>query len=297
MKKILFITLLIQLLIQTYQYQPIIGILTQPSNDLNSTQYPPSKYQYISSSYVKWIEASGGRPIAIPYDISDQEIDFYLSKINGIVFPGGNASLWEYEPSATGFANMTITGTKILKKVIQMNQNGTFFPLLGTCLGYELIVLGLTGNEKVLDHLNSTNHVLNTHVFLNISSVYSQFQPSSIDYIQKGKALFYNHRYGLSLKTFFGNKILSEFFNLSAFSTDSNGVKFVSSLEGKDFPVFVNQFHPEKNSYEWLESVHANHSKEAVLVGQEFGNWFVGLARQNGNVFGEKEVVQNEVAY
>lgn len=60
---------------------------------------------------------------------------------------------------------------------------------------------------------------------------------------------------------------MNSFFDVTAMSYDNNGTPFVSTLEGKQFPVYVNQFHPEKNAYEWLNEVHANHSPNAVQAG------------------------------
>lgn len=52
-----------------------------------------------------------------------------------------------------------------MNKVIEFNRNGKYFPLLGTCLGYELIAIAMTNNDKVLDQFSSKNHVLNTQIY------------------------------------------------------------------------------------------------------------------------------------
>ena len=158
------------------QYQPVIGILTQPSNDLNQTIYPPDQYQYIATSYYKWLESAGAKVIPIPYDLPEDQLYYLFSRVNGLLFPGGDASLWVNEDTWEGFSNMTITGQKLLKKIIQTNRNGNYFPLWGTCMGYELIILALTNSTDPLSRLNSTNHVLDTQlVNRNISRVYKSF--------------------------------------------------------------------------------------------------------------------------
>lgn len=48
--------------------------------------------------------------IPIPFDLPETQIDYLFSKLNGLLFPGGNASLWEIESTFEGFANMTQTG-------------------------------------------------------------------------------------------------------------------------------------------------------------------------------------------
>ncbi|EAR83021.1 class I glutamine amidotransferase (macronuclear) [Tetrahymena thermophila SB210] len=299
MKRLLLISLIaLTVLAGQYenQYQPVIGVLTQPSNDLNQTLYPADKYSYISSSYVKWLMASGARVVPIPYDSTEEEQDYYLAKVNGLLFPGGDASLWVDEETHTGLSQMTLTGQRLMNKVIELNRNGTYFPLLGTCLGYELISIALTNDDKVLDLLNSTNHVLNTQTYHKQQSLmYSSLNSKQLEAISNQKALYYNHRYGITLDHFRNQTVLNSFFRLTAFAFDNNDTAFVSSLEGKDIPIFGNQFHPEKNSYEWLSSVHANHSPEAINVAQAMGNFIVNQARKNQNYFSQDELEQYNI--
>jgi len=38
-----------------------------------------------------------------------------------------------------------------------MNDNGDVFPIWGTCLGYELLALTFTNDEKILDDFEDHN--------------------------------------------------------------------------------------------------------------------------------------------
>lgn len=73
---------------------------------------------------MKWIESAGGRVVPIPYDTEPQKLEVLLNSINGIIFPGGDASLWEFEKDNTGFSEMTRVGQKIIKTAIEMNIKG-----------------------------------------------------------------------------------------------------------------------------------------------------------------------------
>ena len=67
-------------------------MFAQPSEDLAKYHDPNSGYSYIAASYVKWIESAGGRVVPIPYNIPTvEELDTLLSKINGVLMPGGDA--------------------------------------------------------------------------------------------------------------------------------------------------------------------------------------------------------------
>ena len=73
--------------------------------------------------YVDFAKAAGAQ--IIPLDVNEpQEVtDEKLSKINGVIFPGGNGDYIEY-------------GRHIYNKAIEFNDEGKFFPLFGICLGF-----------------------------------------------------------------------------------------------------------------------------------------------------------------
>ena len=66
----------------------------------------------------------------IPPLIPSQGIDHILTlipKLNGVLFPGGNAGYVEIaEP--------------VFREIIKLNDQGKFYPIWGTCLGYEYFV-------------------------------------------------------------------------------------------------------------------------------------------------------------
>ena len=76
--------------------QPVIGILTQTLETEMQADERFSDYKYyIMSSYVKYIEASGARIVPIIYDETKESIDDKLSKLDGILFPGGDGDNYD----------------------------------------------------------------------------------------------------------------------------------------------------------------------------------------------------------
>jgi gamma-glutamyl-gamma-aminobutyrate hydrolase PuuD len=72
-------------------YQPIIGILTQPVVDFKKDQFNYRDYILeINDNFIKW---AGSRTVAIPYDISEENLLRLLPQINGILFTGGALEL------------------------------------------------------------------------------------------------------------------------------------------------------------------------------------------------------------
>lgn len=47
---------------------------------------------------------------------------------------------------------------KIWRHVQKLWAKGVYYPIWGTCLGLEIILLAISGDVKVLSHLNSRGH-------------------------------------------------------------------------------------------------------------------------------------------
>lgn len=104
--------------------QPVIGIVTQTFDESFSDDPRFAGYDsYIMSAYVKFLESAGARIIPMIRSESREVTLDKLSKVNGILFPGGTGDYIEY-------------GQFIFDTVKQINDNGTYFPLWGTCLGF-----------------------------------------------------------------------------------------------------------------------------------------------------------------
>ena len=49
--------------------------------------------------------------VPIPYNLKNlTDLDFLLDRVNGILMPGGDASLWYNETTKDEFSNMTLVG-------------------------------------------------------------------------------------------------------------------------------------------------------------------------------------------
>ena len=116
--------------------QPVIGILTYPSN-------APSPFSsYFDASYVKWIEQSGARVAPIRFDMQDMqpnELELLFSKINGVLFTGGPG---QPEDNNSYFS----TAKQLYKMVIESSD---YVPLWGTCLGFETIASLVGGGRRL----------------------------------------------------------------------------------------------------------------------------------------------------
>lgn len=266
---------------------PVIGIVTMPSDF--PEQYPPSQFSYFGAAYVKYLESAGGKIIPILYDYDDLTLFSLLSKINGILIPGGDASLWENEEKMEGFSQFTKTIMKIVNWAIDQNEKGKFFPIWGTCLGYEVMIMSISKNDKVLGYFNSSNHHGNLSFLEGDSRMYKNLDEEIKDYAGRKAPAYLWHRYGKSFDSFKADEILNENFNILTTTKDFNGALFISSIEHKRYPFYATQYHPEVAIFMHGANVNANHEKEAILLSQHLANFFLDECRKNSNRFNNEE--------
>mgnify|MGYP002631581910 CR=1 FL=1 len=79
-------------------------------------------------TYVRYIQQQGARVVPILYSESDEITLEKLKGLNGVLFPGGAGDYLH-------------KGKFVLDQVKKFNDDGQLYPLWGTCLGYENLVV------------------------------------------------------------------------------------------------------------------------------------------------------------
>ena len=217
--------------------RPLIGILTHPSHHQEESLKKNSSY--IAASYVKYVENSGADVIPIFYDYPEKKLQQIFAKINGLVLPGGSEDLF-LKNTIIKKTKLTKTSEYLTKMALEANFKGDFFPVWGTCLGFESLVYALSKNPDILIHFNSVNHserLYPTGSFRN-SKAFELIVNNNLlrQQILERKAFFFNHNWGLRKDDFRSTQYLSTFFEVTSYSVDRNNDPFVASIEGKKFP-------------------------------------------------------------
>lgn len=119
----LFLLLLFACSSLGYTNQPIVGILGKPNGKGQS---------FFEGFYVQWLEQAGARIVPIPYNISDEQLSFFASRLNGFLFTGGGLDL-----------ELTSPYVKTAMKIFKLAQTEDPIPLWGTCMGFQVEVFFL----------------------------------------------------------------------------------------------------------------------------------------------------------
>lgn len=261
----------------------MIGIVSQ---SIDWKPYPDDKRfenysSYIMAAYVRYLQGFGARIVPFVYDEPESETLDKLSKVNGVLFPGGDGDYLKI-------------GQFIVDHAKKMNDDGQFFPIWGTCLGFENLAIFTAKNGDPLEKYGQS-HVSLPLQFTRDPRHTKMFCPMSIEAFkfQTGNYTLNSHSFSLSPKTVESDEGLREMWDVTSITLDENKRPFVASMEGKKYPFMGTQFHPEKVTQAWNDNYGINHSWESIKLNKIFGEQFVAMTRVNNNTFGNYSETQH----
>ncbi|XP_030057823.1 gamma-glutamyl hydrolase [Microcaecilia unicolor] len=267
--------------------RPIIGILTQETTD--ETLKPFGK-AYIPASYVKYLESAGCRVAPIRLTLQESEYEKLFYSINGILFPGGAVDLQKSD-----FAR---TAKIFYRLALQAFRSGDYFPVWGTCLGLQLLTILTAGKNLLSDTLaENVSLPLNLTEDAVSSRMFSDFPPDLLKAMSQEKLTANFHHYGIGTQVFKANDKLRKFYSVLSTNTDSLGKEFVSTIEGKVYPMYAVQWHPEMNRFEWKKDLAYPHSRNAVRLSSFMADFFVNEARKSAHSFTSPEEEEAALIY
>ncbi|KAM9744566.1 gamma-glutamyl hydrolase isoform 2-T3 [Menidia menidia] len=267
--------------------RPVIGILTQIVTD---DIMKPFGKTYIPDSYVKYIESGGSRVMPIRLTLTSAEYESIFKKINGLLLIGGAVDL-----ETSDFARVA----KIFYRLaLQANNAGDFFPIWGTCMGMQLLTV-LVAGENLLTETTAENIVLPLNLTKEAytSRMFQSFPEELMKALTQEPLTGNFHHFGLTVKSFQENEKLRGFFSLISTNIAENGAHFVSTIEGKRFPFYGVQWHPEVNRFQWDSKLNFPHSSHAVQLSSLLAEFFVNEGRRSLHKFDMPEEEASSLIY
>ncbi|XP_064623925.1 gamma-glutamyl hydrolase-like isoform X3 [Lineus longissimus] len=262
----------------TKRNMPVVGVLLQESSQATIKHGDT----YFQDNYVKYLESGGAKVVPVRVNEPESYYVDLMSKINGVLFPGGGVDIL-----TSGYAKAAQVIYQLAKKY---NDAGSYFPLWGTCLGFELLTALQTG-KNLLSKCDAEDYMLP----LKFSSDYNKSRllktadPNVIKILIAENITANFHKKCCTPKTFKSTPELSGFFRMVSTNKDRNGLDFVSMMEAFEYPFYGSQWHPEKNSYDMGYQDHIPHTFESARVAQYFANFFVDEARKSNHEFPSME--------
>ena len=234
---------------------------------------------YIMADYAQFMEGSGARVIPILDTESEEETLKKLSLVNGVLFPGG-AGDDQYKAKAEF----------IYKQAIELNDKGTYFPLLGICQGFEYLnIFASDAGDDILDTLESHHVSISLHFTVDPAKtkMFEGARKEAELYTTAGSS-YQSHTYGVNPESYEKDEGLKKMFKLTSTCHDEeHDSTFACTMESEKYPFMGTQFHPEKQIYQWNDGVNLDHEWQSVQLNRLFADTFVKEARQQTNVAGD----------
>ena len=264
------------------KFELVVGILTLPISKILKkkirkhikSKIPAAEYMsydtvladmtFYPTSYAKWLEHNGVKtvPLSINHDLST--IYDIIDKLDGLLLTGGATPLFlknniiQIDREGTG-SYMKIKHPsdylKIVKKIVSYAKQKNLqkpFPVWGTCLGFEAILLDESNLSVNLNFVHNNNKNLPNHLLPRAkqeSRLVSFLSPEAQQIFETTNSSFFNHDYAFVLKHVMKNSIIEAQYRIIS-SVTVGATEVVSGLEHKTLPIYGVQFHPEKILYE-----------------------------------------------
>jgi len=234
---------------------PLIGVIAQPASSHLDNEYfnAQSHWNYIPRSYVDWISHSGAMPVLIPFDIPLDALDHLLDNIQGVLFPGGGSALFDDQGNPTLFQKRT---KHIMDFAAKKNDNGVYYPLIGTCFGFQSLVIAMADQDPDLLVCNfgdeETSHTVDKDYDWDKSVFWKTMDQTLVSKAFSTGNLYYSHNCGFRPSSLTNSKAFMQNAWILATSVATTGKTFVAMVEHQHYPFVANQYHPEKTQFERL---------------------------------------------
>ena len=227
-------------------FKKVIGIITVPLS-------PGKKYfkvcgdGYIATAHAEWLERAGISILPIPYDTKNHK--YFFQRINGLYLPSGGV-----------FASNSPEYYDCCKTFIQLameeNNKGGYFPVWGGCMGMQQMMIMGDGRDdlKFLDRYDSFNNLMLPLIVTKdgmkgkMMNYVRENNPDVLDDFISKECTLNNHMMGVSPEKFKKSKQLNSLYRIVSWNYDRQGKKFVSTIEGRQYPFYGVQWHPERSS-------------------------------------------------
>jgi gamma-glutamyl hydrolase len=239
---------------------PVIGI------------YPTIDGNYLDA-YKKWVGEFGAKTKVFPKESNDVEALF--NSVNAFLIPGGGSGL---APLADA----------MIKRARKAHDAGDYFPVWGTCLGFEWIVESVGGTSSIGPGFDSEDLPADLQFSdaATASRLFKGANSSLMKWFAGENITYNNHKQGILPSKEKKNKDLTSAFSVLATSLDRKSKPFVAMIEGKDgLPIWGSQFHPEKIEFvpTSKSDPHIPKSAHAVAGARYLAQFFVNEARKNNH--------------
>jgi gamma-glutamyl hydrolase len=207
----------------------------------------PTMFPAYYEAYADWVAQAGGVSVVLPRNITDpSEVELVFQSISGLLIPGGEA-----------FVGGGTVDALVARAARANLAEDDYFPIWGTCLGFEYLVdiLGGPGandprapDDPIVPGFDAED--LPRPLQFTSAGAGSRLLRGAgaplLRAAQEENVTYNSHTQGVEPLAFERNPRLNGTLRVLGTSTDRNLRPFVALVEGIALPFYGSQFHPEK---------------------------------------------------
>lgn len=257
---------------------PILGLVLLHAR---SDKFPPNT-NFVLKAYSKWLEQVNIRWIPMFLDEPESETQRKLALIDGLFLTGGSEPLWNnlagstLESELLSFSKTQEPSaymryiSRLVKAAVAFNDSGRFFPIWGTCLGFESLLLVLSDFQVELSTgLADINKMHSVSFDRRKQSVFSEvFGEADFRQFDSEQLLYFYHDFGFLYDQTVNHPFVRENIDVLAKATTLNGTDIVAAYQHKKYPFAAIQYHPEKNQFVFADHMPKIDSDKLTDVGR-----------------------------
>ncbi|KHJ44563.1 hypothetical protein D918_05228 [Trichuris suis] len=265
--------------------KPAIGILAV---DIGSKEASFGN-STITASYVYMLLSAGARVVPLPLSLNITAHKKLFGQINGLFVPGGFVTPLKSKVLRVFY--------NYVRWAVAANQQGDYFPIWGTCLGFELLLLSFS-NRTVLEKCNVQNEllILTPTKYFMFNRMFRGASSHLLEAMHREPLAPNFHQWCATEETFRLNGLDNVFSTLTLSHSDKKKFTFISTIEHKRFPFYGIAWHPEKNVYEQHSSLNLSLSNAAIEMAHYLARFFVKEAQRSKHSFSSpSQYYQNSI--
>lgn len=293
----------------------LVGILTLPLshviknkinhrlNNADDEGYKEDKLAFLNSSsyfpksYASWIQEYGVKIIPLDINDSEENLSNLMDNLDGLLLTGGATPV--YEPNTIIKIDNDVSHAlhikkpsvyakvvaKLINKAKEINDKGRKFPVWGTCLGFESMLLADEHYNSAFFNVENENHesplILSTKEKKSDLNLFNDFTITEI--VENNNIFFFNHKRGFLADKFIQINNSLNHWQVLATSKTKNNHEIVAFVKSSKYPFFGVQYHPEKIKFEHNAKLNIDRSENAINLAEKMAIIFISSFDKKAN--------------
>jgi anthranilate/para-aminobenzoate synthase component II len=232
-----------------------VGIITIPvytklAKNIKSKSYLSKDYRELIRNRLDC------QSVPIPFDLPKSELLRQISNVNALIIPGGSYGNGLHNREDKAIFRLFINNLYyIIQKVKHFNKQGRFYPIIGVCLGFQILCLEILQTFSLIKHdiLTKDKGIITKQI------IYPNLCQCNLKQrFEKLHCLPHLYRFDdIYLKLFWFSNERIIYYNddnlkklshldVTSIYFDRKDNPIIASIKYKDYPFLGFQFHPEK---------------------------------------------------